>query len=189
VRIVVGTAAVLALCLSSVASAQYGRGRDNERFTRLDPGMTISVRTNELIDSRQNDYRVYTGIVDRDVRGSNGRLAIPRGSAVELIVRQTRNGERNGEMLLDLESVVVDGQRYAITSDPNRIVGTAGDEGIVGSIVGAIRRGEIRGRAVRVPRGTVMTFRLERALDMGVADRGVMRDGRHYHDYYGRGRQ
>lgn len=26
-------------------------------------------------------------------------------------------------------------------------------------------------------------------LDMGVPDRGVMRDGHHYHDYYGRGRQ
>jgi hypothetical protein len=28
-----------------------------------------------------------------------------------------------------------------------------------------------------------MTFRLQRPLDMGVADRGIMRDGRHYHDY------
>jgi hypothetical protein len=31
----------------------------------------------------------------------------------------------------------------------------------------------------------VVTFRLERPLDMGVADRGLTRDGRHYHDYYG----
>ena len=29
-----------------------------------------------------------------------------------------------------------------------------------------------------------MTFRLERPLMMGVADRGIMRDGRHYHDFY-----
>jgi hypothetical protein len=48
----------------------------------------------------------------------------------------------------------------------------------------AINGGEARGRAVRVPRDAVVTFRLQRALDMGVADRGSMRDGRHYHDYY-----
>ena len=30
---------------------------------------------------------------------------------------------------------------------------------------------------------TVLTFRIVRPLDMGVADTGVMRDGRHYHDY------
>jgi hypothetical protein len=31
-----------------------------------------------------------------------------------------------------------------------------------------------------------MGFRLERALNLGVADRGVMRDGNHYHDWYRR---
>jgi hypothetical protein len=30
----------------------------------------------------------------------------------------------------------------------------------------------------------VLTFRLPRPLEMGVADRGIDRDGRHYHDYY-----
>jgi hypothetical protein len=47
----------------------------------------------------------------------------------------------------------------------------------VGAIVGAISGGEVRGRAVRIPRNSVITFRLERSLDMGVADHGVTRDG------------
>src|SRR5438105_1310911 len=85
---IVGMAGLLALCLSSVASAQGGRNWDGRRFTRLDPGMTINVRTIEPIDAARTDYRVYNGIVDRDVRGDDGRLAIPRGSSVELIVRR-----------------------------------------------------------------------------------------------------
>ena len=181
-RLAGGLAAILTLSLSSVASAQYGR--NNQPITRLDPGIRINIRTTEQIDARQVDYRVFTGIVEQDVRGTDRRLAIPRGSTVELIVRQARTDE----LLLDLEAVTVNGQRYAIDTDPNRIVGTAGADSRIGSIVGT-RRGGIRGRTVRVPSGTVMAFRLDRALNMGVADRGVTRDGLHYHDYYGRGRE
>ena len=179
-----GIAVVIALSLSSlVASAQRVQDRDRPQpFTRLEPGMTISVRMNAPIDAARTDYRVYSGIVDQDVRGDDGRVAIPRGSAAELIVRRARNDE----MILDLESVMVNGQRYGVSTDPNRIVGTAGHDGLIGSIVGAISGGQARGEAVRIPRHAVMNFRLERPLDVGVPDRGVMRNGNHYHDYYGR---
>jgi hypothetical protein len=136
------------------------------------------VRTQDWINVERRDNRVYTGIVDQDVRGENGRLAIPRGSTAELIVRVAPDND----LILDLESVVVNGQRYAIRTDPNRFESQR-DNSIVGAIVGAINGGQARGRAVRIPRDTVVTFRLERPLDMGVADRGVTRDGRHYHDY------
>jgi hypothetical protein len=116
--------------------------------------------------------------VDRDVRGTDGRVAIPRGSAVELIVR----GSQRGDLLLDMESVVVNGQRYAVRTDPNRVVGTSGYDDPIGSIVGAITGGHV-GRDVRIPRNQAITFRLGRPLDVGVPDRGVTRDGYHYHDY------
>jgi hypothetical protein len=57
------------------------------------------------------------------------------------------------------------------------------DDSLVGDIVGAISGGQARGRTVRVPRDSVVTFRVQRPLDMGVPDRGLMREGRHYHDY------
>jgi hypothetical protein len=41
----------------------------------------------------------------------------------------------------------------------------------------------VRGREVRIGQGTVLTFRLERPLVVGAADRGEDRDGNHYHDY------
>jgi hypothetical protein len=161
----------MSLCASTAVSAQEVR--------RLEPGTTISVRTNDTIDVDRQDNRVYTGIVDQDVRGNEGRIVIPRGSPVELFVRVARDND----LILDLESVVANGVRYAVKTDPNRAESRR-DDSLVGAIVGAIRGGEVRGRAVKIPRDSVISFRLERSLDVGVPDRGVMRDGRHYHDYY-----
>lgn len=147
--------------------------------TRLEPGTSIPVRTNEAVDVERRDNRVYHGTVDQDVRGDNGRIAIPRGSNAELMVRVAQDND----LILDLESVVVNGQRYAVRSDPNRVQ-SQHDNSLVGAIVGAVSGGQASGRAVRIPRGAIVTFRLDRPLEVGVADRGVDRDGRHYHDWY-----
>lgn len=175
-------AAVLALGVASVASAQ-DRDRDHhddrDRTTRIERGTTIAVRTNQFIDSDRRDNRVYYGTVAQDIRGGNGRLAIPRGSQVELIVRVAHDND----LILDLESVTVKGQRYAIQTDANRVEGERNDNSLVGAIIGAINGGQASGREVKIRQGTVLTFRLERPLEVGVADRGETRDGEHYHDY------
>jgi hypothetical protein len=181
-RILAAAAIMTALFLPGAASAQdrdQGSDRDRDRMTRIEPGTIIPVRTNETIDVDKRDNQVFTGIVDQDVRGNNGRLAIPRGSTVELIVRVTADND----LVIDVESASVNGQRYALKTDPNRQE-SKHDDSLVGSIVGAIQGGQARGRAVRIPRDSLLTFRLARPLDMGVADRGTTRDGRHYHDYY-----
>jgi len=136
------------------------------------------VRPNESIDVERKDNRVYYGIVDQDVRGDDGRLAIPRGSQAELIVRVAHDND----LVIDVASVTVNGERYAIKTDKARAESRK-DDSLVGSIVGAIEGGEVRGRSVRIPRDTLLTFRIQRPLMMGVADRGVDRNGRHYHDY------
>ena len=82
---------------------------------------------------------------------------------------------------------MANGQRYAVRADSNNAVGTSGDFGLIGSIIGAISGGTI-GEAVRIPRNAVVNFQLDRPLELGVPDGGVDRDGYHYHDYYGRGR-
>jgi hypothetical protein len=177
-------AILLALSVLPALSAQdhdsdRDHDRDRDRVTRIEPGTMIAVRTNNTIDSDRRDYQVYRGIVDQEVRGTDGRLAIPRGSDVELIVRV----RTDNDLVIDLESVQVNGNRYAIRTDPNRQEARR-DDSLVGSIVGAIQGGEPHGRAVRIPRDSVLTFRLRRPLEMGVADRGIDREGRHYHDYY-----
>jgi hypothetical protein len=170
------------LCLAQDRDRDRDRDRDGDRdrgmmSTRLEPGTVIPIRINESIDVERKDNRVYTGIVDQNVRGENGRTAIPRGATAELIVRVAHDND----LILDLESVAVNGQRFAIRTDPNRVESER-DNSLVGAIVGAVKGGQIRGRAVRIPRDTVVSFRLERPLEMGVADRGVTRDKYHYHD-------
>src|SRR5258707_1394131 len=124
---VITTLSVFALsCLGSAAWAQdrdRERGpdryydREHQRYTRLLPGTTITVRPNESIDVERKDNRIYTGVVDQDVRGDNGQVAVPRGSTVELIVRV----QRDNDLVLDLESVIARGQRYGIQTDANRV--------------------------------------------------------------------
>jgi hypothetical protein len=174
-------AVLLALSILPSVSAQDrdDHDRERDRITRLDPGTMIAVRTNDTIDTDRRDNQIYSGTVDQDVRGNDGRLAIPRGSRVELMVRVSHDND----LIIDIESVSVNGQRYAVKTEANRQEARP-DDSLVGSIVGAIQGGEARGRVVRIPRDSVLTFRLERPLEMGVADRGTDREGHHYHDWY-----
>ena len=177
-RTIKGLLAVLIVatwCLSSVAWAQDW---DGDHVRRLDPGTTIPVRINQTIDVNRSDNRVYYGTVDQEVRGDNGRVVIPRGANVELMVRTARDND----LILDLESVVVNGQRYAIRTDPNRFESER-DNSVLGNIVGAISGQQVRGPAVRVERGTVLTFRLERPLEMGARDRDYDRGHDRDRDY------
>jgi hypothetical protein len=149
-----GAALVLAL---GFTPALFGQDRDGGRYwdrdrglyIMLQPGTVVAIRTQDPIDVERTDNRVFSGIVDQDVRGDNGRLAIPRGSRAELIVRVARDND----LILDLESVVVNGQRYAIKTDPNRVESER-DYSVIGSILGAINGGQGQGRAVQLPRGS-----------------------------------
>ncbi len=177
----------------------------------IDTGTSISVRTNETIDVKKSDGRVFAGVVDQDVMSANGNVAIPRGSNVELMVKKLSNNQ----LVLDLESVTVNGQRYAVTADSasmssgkrdgigkNKRTGVyMGGGALLGTIIGAIAGGGkgaaigaaagagagagaqvlTRGKTVKVPAESLLTFRLEQPLQMGAADNGVLRNGRHYH--------
>jgi hypothetical protein len=161
-----------------MAAADRGYGADHDRYTRIEPGTNLAVRTTEAIDVDRRDDRIFRGVVDQDVRGENGRLAIPRGAPVELIVRV----EPDNDLIIDIDSVTVDGQRYGVRTDPNRVESQR-DNSLIGAIVGAVSGEEIRGRAVHIHPNVVLNFRIDRPMEMGVTDRGQDHDGRHYHPY------
>ena len=179
-------------------------------------GANIAVRTNQTIDARQSDGRVFTGVVYQDVTDSNGNVAIPRGSDVELIVRNVSSND----MVLDLESVTANGQRYALVADADvgsgqrnglgrnaRTGEYVGGGALLGTIIGAIAGGGrgaaigagagaaagagtqvlTRGGYVNIPAESVVTFRLEQPLQMGRSDYGYDRGGQHYHGAYSGG--
>jgi hypothetical protein len=147
-----------------MAAAYRGEGGDRDRSTRIEPGTMLAVRTSEGIDVDRRDDRVFRGVVDQDIRGENGRLAIPRGSPVELIVRVAPDND----LVIDVDSVLVNGQRYGMRTDPNRV---ESQRDLVGSIVGAVTGNEVRGRAVHIHSDTVLNFRIDRPMEMGAVDR------------------
>jgi hypothetical protein len=145
-----GTAAIALGLFVPVAIA-----KDQDR--RIEPGTTIVFRTSEPIDAEGRDNRIYRGIVDQDVR-ENGYLTIPRGSRVELKVRVAPDND----LVLDLESVNVNGKPFGVEAQR--------EDSIVGEIVGAGTDVQVRGRAISVPRDSVLTFRVDgvRVTDPGV---------------------
>ena len=192
----------LLLALSTLAAAQV---------RTIGTGTSISVRTNETIDVKKSDGRVFTAVVDQDVMDANGSVAIPKGSNAELMVKSASSND----LALDLESVSVNGQRYAVTADESSIssgqrdgIGKnkrtgafVGGGAALGAIIGAIAGGGkgaaigaaagagagagtqilTRGRTVKVPSESLLTFRLEQPIAMSAAHNSFTRNGRHYH--------
>jgi hypothetical protein len=184
---------------------------------RVPAGTEVTVRTNESIDARiPSDFRVYTATVDRDVTSHTGQVVIPRGSQAELILRNADSDN----IVLDLESITVNGERLSVVSSPESVPGEGtrkegvgantrtgkyvGGGAVIGAIIGAVAGGGkgaaigaatgagagavgqtvTRGRNVKLPAESLISFRLDRPLNVAGEDRGSMRDGHHYHDYY-----
>jgi|SRR5579863_459204 len=170
-----GTAALaLALCVPA-AIAQNREQRDEQdiqrgKITMIESGTTVPVRTRDSIDVQAASDRVYRGIVDQDVRDEQGHIAIPRGSNVELKVRAVPG---NG-LVLDIQSIDVNGGRYGVWADADRVEAQR-DDSVVGTIVGTVTGAQVQGRAVRVPPDSALTFRIEHSMIVGlqVPDPGV----------------
>ena len=157
----------------------------------LTPGTQIQVRSDARVDvSHWDRGRIYPAHVARDVFAADGDLAIPRGSEAELIVRQVGPDD----FVMDLESVTVNGRRYAMDTTGQRFdTGRENGGGVVGAIVGAIagatgQQPETRGGEIRIPEGSLLTFRLDhpmRVVNWG--DPGYQQGRNHYHrdhDWY-----
>jgi len=198
-------ASFLTLCLSITAGAQgYGR---------IDSGTTVMVRTNESIDAKESDGRVFTGTVAQDVLNRAGTIVIPKGSDVEMIVKNTSNDD----IALDLQSVMVNGERYSVetsdqvvTGDRKEGIGTnkrtgkyVGGGALLGAVIGAVAGGGkgaaigagvgaaagagtqvlTRGKSVYVPSESLVTFRLEQPLRTGYSNTAYSQNGRFKPNY------
>ena len=137
--------AFLILCLAASANAQ-GSGT-------IDAGTTIVVRTNEDINAKDADGRVFSGVVEQDVKAGDGSIVIQRKSAVDLVVTRVSDNE----LAVDLKSIMVNGQRYTVATDESYVTGERkegpGANKRTGKYVGgqsphaAIRRRHIRNSA------------------------------------------
>jgi hypothetical protein len=206
-----GVAMVWTLGLGQVSAQTW------QPLQYINPGTTVRVRTTQPVDQSTMDGRVFTGVVDADVRDNNGQLAIPRGATTELVVRRGPNNE----LYLDLDSITVNGQRYGVDATRHQVpnggidiqnsgignnsetVQNVGGGALLGTIIGAIVGGGkgaavgaatgaavgagvqvvTHGGRVSVPAETLLTYRLQSGLDLGVQDTGYDQNGLHYHRY------
>ena len=133
----------------------------------LPAGTEINVRTNVSIDSKNavEGHRYSAEIAD-DVRDSSGAVIIPRGSDAELIIRRMSTGGTTGtaDLIVDLDSVTVDGRRYAVNTTDIRERGRqglgknkrtaqmVGGGAALGAVIGAIA-GHGKGAAIGAAAG------------------------------------
>jgi hypothetical protein len=189
------------LTITTNGAAQYSRA------STVPAGTEINVRTNEEIDTNDTDGQVFTGVVQNDVRSRSGSVAIPRGSEVELVVKEAGN-----DLVLDLDSVNINGQRYSIESESDVIaqqkegVGAnkrtgkyVGGGAILGAIIGGIAGGGkgaaigagagaaagagaqvlTRGRKIEVPAETLLTYRLAQPIQTMAMNSSYYQNGRY----------
>jgi hypothetical protein len=123
----------------------------------LPVGSEISVRTNELIDSGTATIgQIFDAQVTRDAKDANGDVVIPRGSTACVVIRSASKGGRfrgASDLVLDLQSVTINGRQYTIhvadisqkgksgVGANKRTVEYTGGGAALGAIIGAIAGG------------------------------------------------
>jgi hypothetical protein len=123
----------------------------------LPAGTEVPVRTEETIDSKTAvEGQTFAAEVASDVKDSDGAIVIPRGANATIVIKSAAKGGKfrgASDLVLDLRSVSVEGQQYALdTTDVaekgrsgvgvNKRTGEFGGGGAaVGAIIGAIAGG------------------------------------------------
>src|SRR5439155_24706628 len=117
-KVLIAVVTISITCTLPLASGATALGGSQSSVGGIiDPGTTVHVRTNEEINATDTDGRVFSGVVDQDVMGRNGRIVIPKGSDVELAVKRASDKD----LALDLDSVTINGQRYGVEAEQNVI--------------------------------------------------------------------
>jgi hypothetical protein len=169
-------------------------GRGGEREVMLPEGTEIQVRLDEPLSSktgRREDR--FEASVFRPVR-AEGVLAIPAGARVRGIVKDAEpahRGAKGGRLELEFDALYLESSRVDIRGrvvsldqeGDGNAAGKAGIGAVLGGVLGGIlggKQGAIvgiliggtgavvasKGDEVELPAGTVVTVRLDRALDV-----------------------
>jgi hypothetical protein len=178
VALAVAAAAILEPGLGFGAPAQH-RDWDwdgnYQRLVRINPGTYVTVRTTRPIDLDRTDGRMFPALVEEDVWDDYHRLivpAIPRGSRVDLLVRSARDGD----LILDLDCIYANGQRYIVSARPERVENEGmwrrGNEDAAAMVAGGALLGTIIGSIAGGGKGAVIGGGAGAAAMLGLALQG-----------------
>ncbi len=96
----------------------------------LAAGTEISVQTDETIDgSTAADGQVFAADVTDSVKDADGKVVIPAGAKAQVIIKSLSQGGKirgQDDLVLDLQSVSIDGRQYALSTADLEQKGRAG---------------------------------------------------------------
>jgi hypothetical protein len=117
----------------------------------------VSVRTEDTINSATAvEGQTYPAEVTDDVLDANGYVVIPHGSNAQIVIRSASKGGRfhgTSDLVLDLQSISVEGKQYLVSTSDMRESGKqglgankrtaeyTGGAAALGAIIGAIAGG------------------------------------------------
>ncbi|MBC7928679.1 MAG: hypothetical protein H7039_23800 [Bryobacteraceae bacterium] len=119
----------------------------------IPPGTKLEVRTNEAITSTSSEGRTYSAQIATDVIDQNGEVLLPKGSPVELVLMETKQGGgiRGSSVQLGMRSVTVNGSTYLVISQEvqrttglgrnRRTAEMVGSGAALGTLIGAATGG------------------------------------------------
>ena len=120
-------------------------------------GTKVSIRTEDTIDSSTAaEGQTYPGEVTGNVLDANGDVVIPHGSDAKIVIRSVSKGGRirgASDLVLDLQSISVEGQEYRVSTTGIQQTGKqglgankrtaeyTGGAAALGAVIGAIAGG------------------------------------------------
>ena len=153
---------------ASVPRARPDREAIKTKTFEISAGTEVAVRNDEAIDSsKAAEGQTYAAEVTDDVRDAKGDVVIPRGANAQLVIRSASGGGRirgASDLVVDLQSVSVAGQQYALTATDfvekgkdgvganKRTAEYAGGGAALGAVIGAIA-GQGKGAAIGAASG------------------------------------
>ena len=129
----------------------------------LPVGTQVSARTEDTIDSAKAvEGQTYAAEITDDVLDADGSVVVPHGSNAQIIIRSASKGNRfhgQSDLVVDLQSVSVEGQQYTVSTTDllqkgkqgiggnKRTAEYTGGGAALGTIIGAIA-GHGKGAAI-----------------------------------------
>ena len=120
-------------------------------------GTKVAVRTEDTIDSgKAAEGQTYAAEVADDVLDADGSVVVPRGSNAQIVIRSASKGGKirgASDLVLDLQSISVEGQEYLVSTADleeqgrhgvganKRTAEMTGGGAALGAIIGAIAGG------------------------------------------------
>jgi hypothetical protein len=133
------------------------RAEIHTKTYQLPVGTQVSVRSEETIDSATAvEGQTFAAEITDNVLDANGDVVIPHGSNAQIVIRSASKGGRfhgASDLVLDLQSISVEGKQYLVSTSDVRESGKqglgankrtaeyTGGAAALGAIIGAIAGG------------------------------------------------